>query len=279
MDADPPIDVKYPTTTLLFPYEDRSILDVVYSSEHSTKLGGGSIATVFKYKGPARPLRMMMNSLKNRVGPDMVPRDNEEVAIRVVFLKWGNLKGWFQFIKERVKGSKFLYYMRAAKAEHPCTGDIIKGRDLVPKLYFSGISHSSRMHVTVMSIAKGKSLHAIMAEETPTPKKLPKCVKTIFHTAILACWMMRVSHADLNQYNVFYDDATRRITFIDFDHAVFLPDELVEKIRAAAAQEGQQCKNLYKIWTKSTLNSFVKLVTRQRRTYSHFSNGRIVRMY
>lgn len=137
------------------------------------------------------------------------------------------------------------YLMKAActKSSRQICGRPIRCiRDYIPDLLVS-ISLSSRVHLTLMDEAPGEPLGNYLDKHQASLDLF-----LAIHHAVLSLWAHGISHADLHLGNIYVNERMPKnfeITIIDFDRAIFLPENIRSRV-------------LNTFNTSATWNAFIK---------------------
>lgn len=121
---------------------------------------------------------------------------------------------------------------------------------IVPRLYASGYDHAAGMHVSVMELVTGESLHKYLLKNT-----LKAAMFVKIERAIVSMWRMGLAHVDLNPGNILVrPDGT--VTIIDFGLAEALPKTLVPRSEKNALDQAYQERLLNYLKRTKKMNKF-----------------------
>jgi serine/threonine protein kinase len=184
-------------------------------------------------------------------------RRNQNLVIKVANPK--SIKDWEWFIKESKHEASVQMSLQNAQAYVRCSGGgrvVIKGKHLVPRLFFAGSHRTYGVFIHVMEIASGKSLDEFNA---PGASMSPEMFVAI-EKAVVSLWMLGYAHGDLHFGNLMYDTKRKTITIIDFGMSVKIPLDIRKRIRAGI----KSMKNAVALWKETGAQEYVHAVMSQR---------------
>jgi serine/threonine protein kinase len=246
-----------------------------YIETYLERAGSGHFAYVYKYDGKMSALRHLMKLLKNRVGPDDIPDEGQNVVMRITdFDRDGaSITTWKDFSRAARREVTLFDRVFRAKVTHPCTGKVLLGKDVVPRLYFSGTFRPLKVHFTVMEEVQGTTLQTIMLQRSTLPTNLIDSIRNAF----VVTWLAGVAHNDAHAGNVMIDAETSDARLIDFGLATKIPAHAVATLRRVMKEGG--CKNIDSLWHDSGLDEITKDIyyKKQGFRYKRSPNGNLLR--
>ena len=245
-------------TTKSHPY-----LKIQFPQSTFTYIGGGSYGAAYTIPFNTIVLKELVDlkpMLRNVVeGQELKSgrRRNQNLVIKVANPK--STKDWEWFIKESKHEASVQMSLQNAQAYVRCAGGgrvVIKGRHLVPRLFFAGSHRTFGVFVYVMEIASGKSLDEFNA---PGASMSPELYVAI-EKAVVGLWMLGYAHGDLHFGNLMYDTKRRTITIIDFGMSVKIPLNISKRIRSGI----KSMKHSTALWKETGAQDYVHAVMSQR---------------
>jgi serine/threonine protein kinase len=151
---------------------------------------------------------------------------------------------------------------------------VFRASDHVPKLYLA--CHLPGVSFIVESCASGEPLSTV----SPRAHVIAK-----LELAVLSLWLSGVSHTDLTSANIMYDDASGKVTIIDFGRAVLLSPETVHFMKrnllALATSPSRNTTlllpDVLSVISKNTVSESARKAYRKYKIKGHFDDETMVR--
>lgn len=197
---------------------DLSTLFVALKGTYSAKklLGSGIFGSTYVFHH-AKPklLDILARSARGYVVRGTPLKPGDSVAMKII--KHASTQDVFAEFDREVQTLTYLQ-----KREPVVVGKTMyTASQHVPKLHLA--CHFQGFSVIVQSYAPGKRLATYS-------NVMPRTIAR-FERAILSLWLAGVAHTDLHSENIMYDDKTKKITIIDFGHAVILSPDAIRTLR------------------------------------------------
>lgn len=197
---------------------DLPTLFVKLKGTYSTKklLGSGIFGSTYVlYHAKPRLLDIIARSARGYVVRGYPLKQGEPVAMKII--KHANAQDVFPEFDREVQTLTYIQ-----KKEKVAVGKTVyDASQYVPKLHLA--CHLQGFSVIIQSYAPGKRLATY-------PNVTPRTIAR-FERAILSLWLAGVAHTDLHSENIMYDDKTKKITIVDFGHAVILSPDAILTMR------------------------------------------------
>ena len=177
---------------------------------------GGTVVLFGVTPAMQRYLASLARRLTHRVGGMSLPAVGARVAIKVAAFRQHDVHGTRGGSALDVRGmvheaavQKYVY--------GSCVRDVVCGKELVPRVYMTGMDRKYGVFIVVMEAVDGVQLADALKREPLTAKRFARLER-----ALTALWLFGIVHNDAHFENLYIGrDGWPKI--IDFGHSVVIP--------------------------------------------------------